>query len=442
MQKTKNAPKINLSKISINQLVSELRKRQAKKAKVVKSIVQKYKTLESVYESEDGKKIIFDYKNDKFYFNVLDYKLYSADNKVLSKTIIDAIPTPSLSQIIQKINSDCWVKAFFLLIHTSWNWNNNFNFLQEFSNLKENKKKIFSNIEKLSKIDFVKNFLLQKGYGLIDDILAVFDKLKFNQLVNLDMKKFQKDYEWIIKHNNALLESNYGEEALSYYDFAKEHNLSDFFEYTFENYRIVPTSVILESVDYLVKIGYEQIRLADYVFRDLRNQGLDVNDPENYDYDDGPITCLVDYAKMNQKMNRDYEKYPRYLKTYHDIAQTNYKVVKTKHLKTQFKKSVSAYKKYEYKNQEYSVIIPAGIEDLVREGSLLNHCVGSYAEDIAEGLAAVVFLRKNNALKTPLVTIEINKNRIVQAKGKSNSNPQPEERQFLEEYRNYLKNLT
>lgn len=430
MQKTKNSPKINLSKISINQLVSELRKRQAKKAKVVKSIVQKYKTLESVYESEDGKKIIFDYKNDKFYFNVLDYKLYSADNKVLSKTIIDTIPTPSLSQIIQKINSDCWAKAFFLLMYAE-----GVLFFEYCS--KSNGKKIFSNIEKLSKIDFVKNFLLNSRS--IDNICWVFEKINFG--VNLDMKKFQKDYEWVIKHSDSLLESNYGADALEYYDFAKKHNLSDFFEYTFENYRIVPTSAILESVDYLVKIGYEQIRLADYIFRDLRNQGLDVNDPENYDYDDGPIIFLVDYAKMNQKMNRDYEKYPRYLKTYHDIAQTNYKVVKTKRLKTQFKKSVSAYKKYEYKNQEYSVIIPTGVEDLVREGGLLNHCVGSYAEDIAEGLTAVVFLRKNNALKTPLVTIEINKNRIVQAKGRSNSNPQPEERQFLEEYRNYLKKL-
>lgn len=65
-------------------------------------------------------------------------------------------------------------------------------------------------------------------------------------------------------------------------------------------------------------------------------------------------------------------------------------------------------KSFEYTDGEYSIIVPQHIVELVYEGNRMHHCVGSYTERVSEGLSHIVFLRKNEDISHPLVTIEIN----------------------------------
>lgn len=64
--------------------------------------------------------------------------------------------------------------------------------------------------------------------------------------------------------------------------------------------------------------------------------------------------------------------------------------------------------------------IPHDISELYEEGRKLSHCVGTYGKTVAEGRSVIAFIRKQSEVDTPLCTIEIRQDTIVQARGMSN----------------------
>ena len=54
------------------------------------------------------------------------------------------------------------------------------------------------------------------------------------------------------------------------------------------------------------------------------------------------------------------------------------------------------------------------------EGKALKHCVGGYAARHMTGATTILFLRRRDRPHTPLATIEMNGNRIVQVHGYRN----------------------
>ena len=66
------------------------------------------------------------------------------------------------------------------------------------------------------------------------------------------------------------------------------------------------------------------------------------------------------------------------------------------------------------------VLIPHDISELYEEGRKLGHCVGTYGKMVAEGRSVIAFVRRAKDADTPLCTIEIRQDAIVQAKGMSN----------------------
>jgi len=75
--------------------------------------------------------------------------------------------------------------------------------------------------------------------------------------------------------------------------------------------------------------------------------------------------------------------------------------------------------------------------DLMVEGNKMNHCVGSYWDEVQSGNSKIFSLRDPNG--KPHVTIELDKgNKIRQISGNSNSEPSPELQQKIDEwYKNY-----
>ena len=65
---------------------------------------------------------------------------------------------------------------------------------------------------------------------------------------------------------------------------------------------------------------------------------------------------------------------------------------------------------YEWSDEEYMVRVPSGAYDIIREGRLLRHCVGStdrYFDRIAESESYIMFLRKKSRPDTPWYTMEV-----------------------------------
>lgn len=75
--------------------------------------------------------------------------------------------------------------------------------------------------------------------------------------------------------------------------------------------------------------------------------------------------------------------------------------------------------KTEYTNGNYSILMPKNASDIIREGRELQHCVGraGYIQAMAAGRCKILFLRANKEIDTPLITIEVRDERIIQCFG-------------------------
>lgn len=152
----------------------------------------------------------------------------------------------------------------------------------------------------------------------------------------------------------------------------------------------------------------------------------------NYGYHD-ILTFLADYARMADRVYPNgFIKYPQNLVEYHDGVSKLYEKEKIKYNDASYIGTID--KAFEFKGKDYSVIYPKSTGDIQSEGRLLCHCVGSYIDRVLKKHTRILFMRKNDDLQTPLVTLEVYEGRISQARGKYNRNLSYEEKTFLEEY--------
>ena len=68
--------------------------------------------------------------------------------------------------------------------------------------------------------------------------------------------------------------------------------------------------------------------------------------------------------------------------------------------------------KYEWRGEKYSVLVPSGAVDIMREGKRLNHCIvredeNRYLERIEREETYIMFLRKNSDVDAPWYTMEV-----------------------------------
>lgn len=128
----------------------------------------------------------------------------------------------------------------------------------------------------------------------------------------------------------------------------------------------------------------------------------------------------LDYISMVKNMNNntrdfraDFETLED-LKNMHDAASVVFNTYKTRFEKEKWDKRKPYWDKFEYKTEEYSIVIPKLPEDLAKEGIALHHCVKTYVNKVSDGITNIVFLRKNDDLETPFYTIEVDNNNYVQ----------------------------
>lgn len=74
-------------------------------------------------------------------------------------------------------------------------------------------------------------------------------------------------------------------------------------------------------------------------------------------------------------------------------------------------------KRYAFSYGGMCIVIPSCANAIVQEGKTLHHCVGGYADRHIKGATTILFLRREEDPKKPLVTIEMAGNRIEQIHG-------------------------
>lgn len=185
----------------------------------------------------------------------------------------------------------------------------------------------------------------------------------------------------------------------------------------------------------LYELGFDPKKIKEYLFDEVYTyQGIE-SPREALEY-------LSDYIDMQQNMEVSYERYPHSLKLVHDLAVKNYHVVVNKKQNEFFAKRIrnDDYGRLTYKGENLSIITPEKPEDLVYEGRSLSHCVASYISKVTEGKSKIYFLRKNDEISKPYVTIEVSPdNRLVQCHGFADRNVSTDEANFIKKWCNIKK---
>lgn len=99
----------------------------------------------------------------------------------------------------------------------------------------------------------------------------------------------------------------------------------------------------------------------------------------------------------------------------------------------------------------YVIRVPMDKDEILAEGRKLQHCVGGYADRHILGKTTILFMRKAKKPDEPWLTIEMNKNNLMQIHGFRNEGihtqkgrfaPDPREvyREFLDTWLEWLGN--
>ena len=139
------------------------------------------------------------------------------------------------------------------------------------------------------------------------------------------------------------------------------------------------------------------------------------------------------YLRLN--MTDEKNRYPHDFKRWHDIRIDEYHTMlarddeqKRKDFYDKFAAVAEKYLGLQYdRKSDYIAIIALSPNDLVREGQILEHCVGrmNYDQKFVREESLIFFIRTKEAPNTPLVTVEYSPSRkkILQCYGKNDSTP-------------------
>lgn len=109
----------------------------------------------------------------------------------------------------------------------------------------------------------------------------------------------------------------------------------------------------------------------------------------------------------------------RIVTDYNDYQKIKYEL-QNKKLEEKFKNVIEQdeYKQFLYEDDNFIIVNPVGTYDLIREGSTLHHCVGSYRHRMANNNSFIYFIRKKESPELPYFTMEIVPERMTSKTGK------------------------
>lgn len=99
-----------------------------------------------------------------------------------------------------------------------------------------------------------------------------------------------------------------------------------------------------------------------------------------------------------------------------------------------FRIQCDTFRDLEDKFGKYSIIIPTKTAEIDEEANELKHCVSMYIPKVIKGDTLICFLRHNENIHTPLVTIEVKEGFVTQTYGLLDSKPSEEQLRVLRKW--------
>lgn len=164
------------------------------------------------------------------------------------------------------------------------------------------------------------------------------------------------------------------------------------------------------------------------------------------------LSMWADYVSMGETLGYDFSRrdvlIPKNLRERHDAAAKALKIKDDREkVKRYLTRRKTLEKKYGYTWDGLSIVVPRGIDDIVREGKTLEICVGGYAHRHVEGKATILFLRHERRPGRSWLCIELDdKGEIRQIHGYRNedyphaADPRQRYSEWLTQWQDWYKN--
>ena len=124
---------------------------------------------------------------------------------------------------------------------------------------------------------------------------------------------------------------------------------------------------------------------------------------------------------LNYNLGQETVLLPKNLRDAHDKATETAALLQERMEEQKMAKRTAALeKRYGFEWGRYLIRSPVSMEEIIREGKELCHCVGGYAARHAEGKTTILFLRDRERPGRSLATIEMHGKTLAQVHGYSN----------------------
>lgn len=180
------------------------------------------------------------------------------------------------------------------------------------------------------------------------------------------------------------------------------HQIIDYIKYSYDKERLTA----MKNNEEYSGIYFSFTNMIKYLyFSCYHQQALDFQQA---------IEILKDYWQVIPN-GHGVSKYPRYLKTAHDVASKNYSIIKD------FSKTSGVYNNYKTHEklegicQDTAFIVAMTPKEIADEANQQSNCVAGYINSVSDGTTTILFMRDANDMEHSKVTFEIKDNVLVQA---------------------------
>ncbi len=180
-------------------------------------------------------------------------------------------------------------------------------------------------------------------------------------------------------------------------------------------YKIVSEKELLEIVKGKFKIDIlkqvlKYMTLAKFK-KYIEFKGVSENDYKDY---------IIECEKLKFDMKNKSVLFPKDFKSAHNRTMNMVDFEENKAMYKKFEKIAQSLERFNFEGEELLIRVAKTPHELKREGSVLHHCVGGYAERVAKKETSIFFIRQKDNPDAPYFTLELRDKKIVQCRGRSN----------------------
>ncbi len=147
------------------------------------------------------------------------------------------------------------------------------------------------------------------------------------------------------------------------------------------------------------------------------------------------VATYRDYLDLVRKLNLRLSKsvlYPKDLIEAHDKAVSEVKMAEDAKIDEAIRTAASKWEKLEYATEQFAIMMPKALADVIHEGSELCNCVGeNYPNRIRNGECLILFVRKASEPTKPYFCLEVRNKKVVQLRGYRNCDPPDDVKKFV-----------